>query len=252
MIFTPVKTVKLIPPKDSIEKLVNPLLSIIKEDSVVVISSKVVSIVEGNCIKIEEVQDKDELIKNESDLYLERHHVPGNWLLHTMKNGILIPTAGIDESNSNGYFILWPKNPEKSAEKICKLIKQKTKLKNIGVIITDSHSIPLRRGLVGLSIAYYGFKPLYDYRGETDLFGRELKVSQSNIPDSLAPASVLLMGEGNEQTPIVLISELPKSIEFINGIYKPKGSFSTLEVPIEEDLFKPFLTSVPWIKSKKN
>ncbi len=252
MIFTPIKTNKLIPPKDILDELINPLLSEIKENSIVVISSKVISIVEGNCIKITDVQDKDELIKSESDLYLERHHVPGNWLLHTIKNGILIPTAGIDESNSNGYFILWPKNPEKSAERICKIIKQKTKIKNIGVIITDSHSIPLRRGLVGLSIAYYGFKPLYDYRGEIDLFGRELKVSQSNIPDSLASASVLLMGEGNEQTPIVLISELPKSIEFINEKYKPEGQFSTLEVPIEEDLFKPFLTAVPWKKSKKN
>lgn len=250
MIFTPIKTNKLIPPKDSLDKLINPILSEIKESSIIVISSKVVSIVEGNCLIISDVQDKDVLIKKEADLYLERKHVPGNWLLHTIKNNILIPTAGIDESNSNGYFILWPKNPEKSAAKICKLIKQRTGFKNIGVIITDSHSIPLRRGLVGLSIASYGFKPLYDYRGKKDLFNRELKVSQTNIPDSLASGVVMLMGEGNEQTPIVLISELPKSIEFINQKYKPKGQFSTLEVPIEEDLFKPFLTAVPWKKSK--
>ncbi len=249
MIFTPIKTNKLIPPKDSLDKLINPILSEIKENSIIVISSKVVSIVEGNCLKISDVQDKDELIKSESDLYLERHHVPGNWLLHTMKNGILIPTAGIDESNSNGYFILWPKNSEKSAEKICKIIKQKSGLKNIGVIITDSHSIPLRRGLVGLSIAYYGFNPLYDYRGEKDLFGRELKVSQTNIPDSLASGAVMLMGEGNEQTPIVLITEVPKSIRFIKSKYRPKGTFSTFKVPMDEDLFKPFLTSVPWKKN---
>jgi F420-0:gamma-glutamyl ligase len=106
----------------------------------------------------------------------------------------------------------------------------------------------MRRGLVGISIAYFGFKPLYDYRGTTDLFGRELKVSLANIPDSLAAGAVFNMGEGPEQTPVVLISDLPKSIKFINTIYKPTRKFSTFEVPMEEDLFKPFLTSVPWKK----
>lgn len=252
MLFTSIKTEKIIPPKDNLNKLLFPILEKLKENNIVAVSSKVISITEGNCIKSEDVKNKDELIISESDLYLERNHVPGNWLLHTIKNGIFIPTAGIDESNSNGYFILWPKDPEKSAEKICKLLKEKSGLKNVGVIITDSHSIPLRRGLVGLSIALFGFKPLIDYRGAQDIFGRELKVSQSNIPDSLAAGAVLCMGEGNEQTPLVIISDLPKSVEFIDTKYKPKGQFSTLAVPIEEDLFKPFLTAVPWKKPKQN
>jgi dihydrofolate synthase / folylpolyglutamate synthase len=253
MIFTPIKTKKLIPPKDNLDKLLNPILLKLKENMIVVITSKVISIVEGNCIKIDEVKDKDALIKQEADLYLERENVPGGWLMHTLKNGTLIPTAGIDESNSNGYFILWPKNPEKSAQKIWKYLKEKTNVNNLGVIISDSHSEPLRRGLVGLSIAHFGFKPLHDYRGKEDLFGRELKVSLSNIPDSLASGSVMLMGEGSEQTPIVLITDLPKSVEFIQKKYSTKKPFSSFQGPLEEDLFKPFLTNVPWKKDfKKN
>ena len=29
----------------------------------------------------------------------------------TIKQGMLIPTAGIDESNGDGYYILWPRDP---------------------------------------------------------------------------------------------------------------------------------------------
>jgi F420-0:gamma-glutamyl ligase len=251
MLFTPIKTEKLIPPKDNLDKLLNPILPKLKENMIVVITSKVISIVEGNCIEINKINDKDELIKSEADFYLERKQVPGGWLMHTLKNGTLIPTAGIDESNSNGYFILWPKNPEKSAQKIWKYFKEKTNIKNLGIIIADSHSEPLRRGLVGISIAYFGFKPLHDYRGTTDLFGRELLVSLSNIPDSLASGSVMLMGEGSEQTPIVLISDLPKSVEFIQKKYSSKKPFSSFLVPIEEDLFRPFIKSAPWKKPRK-
>ena len=251
MIFTPIKTEKLIPPKDNLDKLLSPIYPKLKENMIVVITSKVISIVEGNCIEINKIKDKDELIKSEADLYLERKHVPGGWLMHTLKNGTLIPTAGIDESNSNGYFILWPKNPEKSAQKIWKYLTEKSNIKNLGIIISDSHSEPLRRGLVGISIAHFGFKPLHDYRGTKDLFGRELLVSLSNIPDSLASGSVMLMGEGSEQTPIVLISDLPKSVEFTQKKYSSKKPFSSFQVPTDEDLFRPFIKPLPWKKSTK-
>ena len=62
----------------------------------------------------------------------------------TMKNNILIPTAGIDESNGKGYYILWPKDPYQSAKKIYNFIKQEFKLNNFGIIISDSHCVPLR------------------------------------------------------------------------------------------------------------
>ncbi len=251
MIFAPIRTEKLIPPEDSLDKLINPIIPQLKENMIVVITSKVVSIIEGRCLEIDKIKDKDQLIISEAKLYLERKHVPGKWLMHTIKNNLLIPTAGIDESNSNGYFILWPLNPLKSAEKLLILLREKSKVKNLGIVITDSHSVPLRRGLVGISIAHSGFKPLHDYRGEKDLFGRELEVSMSNIPDSIAAACVLQMGEGDEQIPAVLVSDLPKSIEFVQKKFASGKPFSEFEVPIEEDLFRPFLTAVPWKKGGK-
>ena len=69
---------------------------------------------------------------------------PGGHVMLTMKNNILIPTAGIDESNGKGYYILWPKDPYQSAKKIYNFIKQEFKLNNFGIIISDSHCVPLR------------------------------------------------------------------------------------------------------------
>ena len=248
MLYTPIKTEVVIPPKDSFDKILNPIIPKLTEKMLVVITSKVIAICEGNCISINKVKDKDALIKQQADLYLDRSHVPGNWLMHTIKNNTLIPTAGIDESNANGYYILWPENPAKSAQKIYNLLKQKTGVKDLGIIITDSHSEPLHRGMIGISIAYFGFKPLHDYRGELDIFGRELKVSLANIPDALAAGSVMLMGEGAEQTPIVLITDLPKSVAFVQKRIVSRKPFSKFEVSMEEDLFRPFLSSVPWKK----
>ena len=46
---------------------------------------------------------------------------------------------------------------------------------------------------------------LHDLRGQSDLFGRQLQVSEVAVADSLAAAAVLVMGEAAEGTPLVLI-----------------------------------------------
>lgn len=241
-----IKTRKFLPPKDDLADLLS-VIDNLEENSVIALASKVVSISEGRCIPISKVSNKDELITSESDFYLPREFVPGGRLIHTITNNILIGTAGIDESNANNHFILWPKNPAKSAQQIWEFLTKKYKIKNLGVVITDSHSVPLHRGLVGISLGFYGFEPLFDYRGKTDLFGRQLYVSMTNLPDSLAAAAVLQMGEGDEQTPIVIITDIPY-INFTTLQEQANKPYSSFEVPMEEDLFQPILTSVPWKK----
>lgn len=250
MIITPIKTRKLIPPKDDLSEVLDESITSLEENSILAISSKIVSIGEGRCIPLEAITDKDALIKQEADLYLSRDYVPGKWLMHTVTNNLMIGTAGIDESNANGHYILWPKNPKNSAKRIYAFLTQKFGIKNLGIIITDSHSIPLRRGVVGISLAHYGFDPLLDYRGKEDLFGRELHVSQTNFADGLAAAAVVSMGEGDEQTPLVLLTDIPH-ITFTTKRTSYK-KFSSLEVPMEEDLYKPIFTFLPWEKGGRN
>lgn len=245
MIVKAIKTRKFLPPKDNLWDLLLAIKSL-KENSVVAVTSKVVSIGEGRCILISQI-DKDELIIKESDKYLPRDLVPNKWTMYTLKNNMLVAAAGIDESNAAGYYVLWPKNPETSAKKIWQFLKKKFQLKNLGVIITDSKVNPLRRGVVGLAISYFGFKPLKDYRGMKDLFGRKFEMETTDIPDSLATAAVLEMGEGSEQQPLAIITDIPY-IEFISGKYYPKNADSSFEIAEKEDLYYPFLSSVPWKK----
>lgn len=243
MIIKAIKTRKFLPPKDNLWDLLSAIKTL-NENLVIAVTSKVVSIGEGQCVPLSSI-DKDELIKKEADKYLPRQL--DQLTMYTIKNNLLTAAAGIDESNAKGFYILWPKNPQASAKKIWQFLKEKFHLKNLGVIITDSRVIPLRRGVVGVAIAYFGFKPIIDYRGTTDLFGRKFEMETSDIPDSLASAAVLEMGEGAQMQPIAIISDIPY-VEFISKKYSPKNSDYSFEIPEKEDLYYPFLSSVKWQK----
>lgn len=245
MIVKAVKTRKFLPPKDKLEDLLSAVKEL-KEGSVVAVTSKVVSICEGRCIPLNKIE-KDALIAQEADKYLPRDLVPNKWAVYTLKNNMLVASAGIDESNANGFYILWPKDPNKSAQKIWQILKKKFNLKKLGVIITDSKVEPLRRGVIGIAISFFGFKPLKDYRGTKDLFDREFLMETTDLPDCLATAAVLEMGEGSEQSPLAVISDIPY-IEFIQKKYTPKNPDFRFEMPEKEDLYYPFLSSVPWKK----
>ncbi len=243
----PIKTRILNPPQDDLLEAIQSSVKKIPEQSILVITSKVVSIWEGRCVPIASVKDKDELIKEEADRYVARNIVPEAWVIHTIKNNLFIPSAGIDASNSGDYYTLWPKAPYKSAQKLWKWLKKKYKIKNIGVIITDSHSVILRRGTIGISIAHYGFNPLKDYRGHKDLFDRKMLISQLNIADGLASSAVVTMGENTEQTPLALITGIPW-VQFTIRPYKTRKPYSSFEIKTSEDVYYPLIKSAPWRK----
>ena len=247
MIIKTIKTKTVNPPKDDLLGKIKIALRSLKEKDIVVIASKVVSIWQGRCVRVADYLDKDDLVMREADFYLPRACTPGAWCMHTMKNNIFIPSAGIDESNALGHYILWPKNVKQTAKELWNWLRKNYRVKELGVIITDSHTISLRRGVLGISLAHYGFAPLRDYRGKSDLFGRELKMTQTNIADGLAAAAVVLMGEGSECTPLAVIRDVP-GIAFVARPSKSKKPFSTFEIKTHEDLYYPLLSAVPWQK----
>lgn len=250
MLVKTIKTRPFLPPKDDLFSLIQESLSdeSLKEKSIIVFASKIVSIWQGRCVKIDSVQNKDDLIKKEADLYLDREKVPKGYVMLTIKDNIIIPTAGIDESNGNGYSILWPKNPFQAAKQIYDSVKENYHLNDLGIIISDSHCTPSRLGTTGISIAYYGFYPIRDYRGAKDIFGREMKISQLNIADSLAATACFAMGEGSEQTPIVIIEDID-SIKFKE--FNPADS-NPLEIDRDDDIYAPLLKAIKWQKGGNN
>ncbi len=249
MKIRPIRTRVFCPPQHDLLKEISHSIKNIPEKSILVVTSKVVSIWQGRCIPASAVLDKDQLIISEAEKYLPREAVPGKWVIHTIKNNLFIPSSGIDESNANGHYILWPEKPYDSAKKILTWLKKNYKVKECGVLITDSHSIPLRRGVVGISLGYAGFAPLRDYRKSKDIFDREMKISQANIPDAISAGAVLCMGEGKEQTPFAVVTDIP-FVSFSQRSLK-RDAFSSFEVPFEQDLYVPFLMSVPWKKGGK-
>ena len=196
------------------------------------------------------IADRDKLIAQEADLYLPRKYVPGAWCMQTIKNNVLIPSAGIDESNADGHYILWPRDPHGTAQQMWQWLRRTYRVNNLGVIISDSHTIPLRRGVLGISFAHHGFAPLKDYRGKPDIFGRQLKMTQTNIADGLAAAAVMLMGEGSECTPLAIVEGIPW-IKFISRPVRNKKPFSSFEIKTKEDLYYPLIRSVPWHRGGK-
>ena len=216
----------------------------IPEKSVLVVTSKIVALSEGRTVEIDpsvsHEKMREKIIKSESEYMLR---TPYTWL--TIKDGMVMSSAGIDESNADGKIVLLPKNSFKSAQMIRKILIKKYKVKNLGILITDSRLLPLRAGIVGAAIGYAGFKGVRDYRGTSDIFGRILKVSRTDVADSLATAAVLCMGEGKERQPLALINNAP--VEFAKKINKKE-----LMVDPREDLYQPLFAKIKRIKSIKS
>lgn len=246
MIVKPVKTNKIVPAGPDIFGVLDEYLITLSEGSVVVITSKIVAICEGRVVPVGSVA-KEELIKKEAQYYLPSG-ISKYGISFSITKNTLIPMAGIDESNGNGNYILWPKDPQKSANQIREYLVKRFGLKKVGVIITDSTAMPLRYGTFGIVLAHSGFVATNDYRGKKDLFGREFKVSISSVAGGLAAAAVVVMGEGDETTPIAVMEDLP-FVQFQNRNPTKKELDQFYISMLDEDLFAPFLNNMPWQKT---
>lgn len=246
MKVTAYKTKKIVA-GDKLFPILDQYLPKLHEKEVVAISSKIVSITQGRLVKNDGKISKAELVKKEADLILPEKYV--RFGIHlTIKNNSLIGSAGIDESNGDGYFILWPENLRVTTNGIWKYLKKRHKLKYLGVVITDSHSSLFRRGTVGFSLSWCGFKPLRNYIGKPDVFGRLLQTEKQNLADSLAAAAILAMGEGNEQTPLAVINDL-KGMEFVDRAPN-RQELDETTLDLETDVYSGPMKTIEWEKGK--
>ena len=218
------------------------------ENSIVVITSKIVSISQGRVVsKTEDPHLKNALIQQESDAILETAQNPYGLYL-TLKNNLLIPSAGIDESNGDNVYILYPEDIQNVAASAWTFLRAKHQIDHLGILITDSHTTPLRRGVTGIALGWCGFEPLYSYVGKPDLYGHPLRVTQINLLDAMATAAVWVMGEGAEQTPLAVITEPPK-IKFVDRPPTMEEEQSII-ISMEEDLYGPLFQMGHWKHSK--
>jgi len=127
------------------------------------------------------------------------------------------------------YVLLLPKDSDKSAKELREKLEKATGAK-LGILIIDSHGRAWRNGTVGIMIGISGIPALVDLRGDDDLFGRELKITQVGAADELAAAASLVMGQSNEGKPIVHARGFPYPLR--------ESKLDELIRPKKEDLFR--------------
>jgi coenzyme F420-0:L-glutamate ligase/coenzyme F420-1:gamma-L-glutamate ligase len=196
---------------------------------VLVVTSKVVSRAEGRFVDVATVTpsaralelaaraQKDprvvELILREAT-HVSR--VTHQALVVRHRLGFVVANAGIDLSNaqpadapagSGPFALLLPASPDASAQRIRAALAP-AGTPAIGVVISDSFGRPFRLGTVGAAIGVAGLPPLWDRRGEDDLFGRKLEQTITALADQVAAAADLVAGQAAEGRALVHVRGL--------------------------------------------
>ncbi|HUS95702.1 MAG TPA: coenzyme F420-0:L-glutamate ligase [Hyphomicrobiaceae bacterium] len=220
---------------------------VLKQQDVIVVAQKIISKAEGRVVALDSVTpgelarewagktQKDprlvELILSESKRVVR--HRPGV-LIVEHRLGFVMANAGVDQSNAGPagqgeHAILLPVDPDESAERLRAEVFAATGT-DVAVVINDSFGRPWRRGTMGIAIGAAGLPVILDLRGQPDMFGRELAVSISGFADEIAAGASLVMGQGAEGQPVVIVSGLVWS--------EPATTARELVRPEAEDLFR--------------
>jgi coenzyme F420-0:L-glutamate ligase/coenzyme F420-1:gamma-L-glutamate ligase len=148
--------------------------------------------------------------------------------------GFIMANAGIDQSNvadpaGGNYALLLPEDPDASAARLREQLRVLTGCAP-GIVISDSFGRPWRVGTVGVAIGCAGFPATLDLRGQPDLFGRPLLVTVVGHADEVASAASVLMGQGREALPVILVRGL--------DLRSPPQPATALIRPQQQDLFR--------------
>lgn len=253
LILTAIPGIPLIQAGDDLAELLLRALAAascaLQDGDVLVLAQKIVSKAEGRWVNLAKVQpsahaqelaqriEKDprlvELVLQESREVLRTR---AGTIIVEHKLGFVCANAGIDHSNVAGegnpgdeWVLLLPENPDGSAQLLRERFEQASG-KKLGVLIIDSHGRAWRQGVVGITIGLAGLPGLIDLRGQADLFGYTLRITQVGAADELAAAASLVMGQAAEGTPLVHVRAFPYALR--------EGSLAELIRPKEQDLFR--------------
>lgn len=215
------------------------------DGDVIVVAQKIVSKAEGRyrdladvapsprALELAEAAEKDprlvELVLSESQKVLR--HAPGV-LVVVHRLGYVLANAGIDASNLDrdvNTVLLLPEDPDRWCGEFRRDVDGRYGA-NVGVIVNDSLGRAWRNGTVGVALGAAGLPALVDLRGQADLFGRPLRVTEVGVADELAAAASIMMGQAGEGRPACLIRGFPYPLA--------DGDGGDLIRPENRDLFR--------------
>jgi len=74
----------------------------------------------------------------------------------------------------------------------------------VAVIVSDTFGRPWREGAVNVALGVAGLRPLVDYRGCLDPYGRRLESTVTALADELAGAAEIVMRK-TARTPVAIV-----------------------------------------------
>jgi coenzyme F420-0:L-glutamate ligase/coenzyme F420-1:gamma-L-glutamate ligase len=219
----------------------------IENNDIIVIAETIISKAEGNKIDLKsvkpglkalEIAEKTgkepelvEAIIRESNEIIT---VGPDFIISETKHGFVCANAGIDESNVEaGIATPIPEDPDKSAQIIREKI-EKISDKEIVIIISDTQGRAFREGAIGTAVGISGMNPLWDRKGEKDLYGRELQTTSIAVADELASTASILMGQADEGIPVVII----RGVNYVENLKNDKATSKDLIRPKKYDVFR--------------
>ena len=213
------------------------------DDDVVVVTSKIVSKVEGRTVELADVTpsdlavewaarwDKDarivELALAESRRIVR---MVGPVLITETRHGFVCANSGVDESSSGaaGRAVLLPLDPDASARRLRQHFLELGA--DVAVVISDTFGRPWREGQTDVAIGIAGIAPLQSYIGETDPHGHEFRVQELCVVDELAGAAELIKGN-TSRIPVAVVRGYPWQRD-------EAASMATVVREAEKDLFR--------------
>ena len=244
------KDFPLIEPNDDLASIINKSINNngidIESGDVVVVAQKIISKCENRYVELKNIQPSKEatdLAKtlNRDSAFIQIIQNESKKIISTDKNVIIVEhklgfiniNAGIDRSNilqNDDVVLLLPENPSKSAKDLQSAISANFQ-RDIALIVTDSMTRPFRSGVSNFALASANIPSLIDLKGDPDIYGNILQSTEIAIADELAAAAGLLMGQGSEKQPVVIIKGFDKKN------YSTNDAFD-LVVDEDEDLYR--------------
>jgi len=246
-----IENIPLVDEGDDIAALILNAMSVesteVQDADIIVVAETVISKAEGNKINLESIEPslkalsiaektgkKPEIVEA---IILQSNEIIAegpDFIISETKHGFVCANAGIDESNvENGIATPIPDNPDKSAEIIRKKIGEETG-KEVVVIISDTQGRAFREGAIGTAVGISGMDPLWNRKGEKDLYGRKLQTTDIAVADELAAAASIIMGQADEGIPVVII----RGVNYVSKLKNNNATYRDLIRPKKYDVFR--------------
>ncbi|BCY05818.1 coenzyme F420-0:L-glutamate ligase [Actinoplanes sp. L3-i22] len=194
---------------DDLAELITTAAPWLRDDDVLVVTSKIVSKAEGRLVEVpadgpEREEARVRALESETARVVARR---GPTTIVQTHHGFVMAAAGIDASNvDKTHLVLLPADPDASARKLRADLAVRGL--DVAVIISDTMGRAWRNGLTDVALGAAGIDALLDHRGQTDPYGNELSLTQMAVVDELSGAAELVKGKC-DQVPVAVVRGYP-------------------------------------------